>query len=303
MLIKESLELKYLTTYKIGGIVKKVYFPETLEEFTELLRSLENYIVLGSCSNVLISSNGYDGNIIITSEMKNYEIKGTRVYADCGVKGPLLAQKTSEASLSGFEFMIGFPGTIGGDLYMNAGAHGQCISDVLISCCLFDRENKEIIFMQKQEMDFSYRHSILQTGRYVLFSAEFELKKLPKEDIKSLLDRNLNFRKSIQPTLATPNAGSVFKNPENDSAGRLLDKAGVKNFETDKVKVWDKHANFLINKGNATSLDILEMMVKMQKAVKDTYTIDLTPEIIFIGDKTEKEEELCNILYKIKMLK
>ena len=235
--------------------------------------------------------------------MKNYEIKGTRVYADCGVKGPLLAQKTSEASLSGFEFMIGFPGTIGGDLYMNAGAHGQCISDVLISCCLFDRENKEIIFMQKQEMDFSYRHSILQTGRYVLLSAEFELKKLPKEDIKSLLDRNLNFRKSIQPTLATPNAGSVFKNPENDSAGRLLDKAGVKNFETDKVKVWDKHANFLINKGNATSLDILEMMVKMQKAVKDTYTIDLTPEIIFIGDKTEKEEELCNILYKIKMLK
>ena len=303
MLIKENFEIKNLTTYKIGGIVKKVYFPETLEEFTELLRSLENYIVLGSCSNVLISSNGYDGNIIITSEMKNYEIKGTRVYADCGVKGPLLAQKTSEASLSGFEFMIGFPGTIGGDLYMNAGAHGQCISDVLISCCLFDRENKEIIFMQKQEMDFSYRHSILQTGRYVLFSAEFELKKLPKEDIKSLLDRNLNFRKSIQPTLATPNAGSVFKNPENDSAGRLLDKAGVKNFETDKVKVWDKHANFLINKGNATSLDILEMMVKMQKAVKDTYTIDLTPEIIFIGDKTEKEEELCNILYKIKMLK
>ncbi len=303
MLIKENFEIKNLTTYKIGGIVKKVYFPETLEEFTELLRSLENYIVLGSCSNVLISSNGYDGNIIITSEMKNYEIKGTRVYADCGVKGPLLAQKTSEASLSGFEFMIGFPGTIGGDLYMNAGAHGQCISDVLISCCLFDRENKEIIFMQKQEMDFSYRHSILQTGRYVLLSAEFELKKLPKEDIKSLLDRNLNFRKSIQPTLATPNAGSVFKNPENDSAGRLLDKAGVKNFETDKVKVWDKHANFLINKGNATSLDILEMMVKMQKAVKDTYTIDLTPEIIFIGDKTEKEEELCNILYKIKMLK
>ncbi len=303
MLIKENFEIKNLTTYKIGGIVKKVFFPQTQEEFAELLRNLDNYIVLGSCSNVLFSSNGYSGNIIITSEMKNFEIKGTRVYADCGVKGPLLAQKTCEASLSGFEFMIGFPGSVGGDLYMNAGAHGQCISDVLISCCLFDRENKEIIFMQKQEMDFSYRHSILQTGRYVLLSAEFELKKLPKEDIKSLLDRNLNFRKSIQPTLATPNAGSVFKNPENDSAGRLLDKAGVKAFETDKVKVWDKHANFLINKGNATSIDILEMMVKMQKAVKDTYTIDLTPEIIFIGDKTEKEEELCNILYKIKMLR
>ena len=147
MLIKENFEIKNLTTYKIGGIVKKVYFPQTQEEFAELLRKLDDYIVLGSCSNVLISSNGYSGNIIITSEMKNFEIKGTRVYADCGVKGPLLAQKTCESSLSGFEFMIGFPGSIGGDLYMNAGAHGQCISDVLILCCLFDRENKEILFM------------------------------------------------------------------------------------------------------------------------------------------------------------
>ena len=146
MQIKENFEVKPLTTYKIGGKVKCIYFPENLEEFTTLLRKLDNYIVLGSCSNVIFSSNGYSGNIILTTEMKNFEIKGTRVYADCGVKDPLISQKVSEQSLSGLEFLIGLPGTIGGAVYMNAGAHGQCIADVLVSCCLFDRETKEIVF-------------------------------------------------------------------------------------------------------------------------------------------------------------
>ena len=303
MQVKENFEIKPLTTYKIGGKVSKLYLPETLEEFTGLLRELDNYIVLGSCSNVIFSSNGYSGNVILTTEMKNYEIKGTRVYADCGVKDPLLSQKVSELSLSGLEFLIGLPGTIGGAVYMNAGAHGQCIADVLVSCCLFDRVTKEIVFKQKAEMEFSYRHSILDSGRFIVLSAEFELKKAPLEEIKELMDRNLNFRKTIQPSLANPNAGSVFKNPENDSAGRLLEKAGAKTFDMDRVKVWDKHANFIINKGNATSEDVLELMVKMYNAVKQMYTIELTPEQIFIGDKTEKEEELCNILYRTKTQK
>ena len=113
-----------------------------------------------------------------------------------------------------------------------------------------------------------------------------------------MLDRNLSFRKDIQPSLAHPNAGSVFKNPENDSAGRLLDKAGVKHFNFENVKVWDTHANFIVNKGNATSLDVLELMLKMYCAVKEKFTIELIPEIIFIGEKTKKEEDLCKILYQ-----
>ena len=298
MLVKENFEIKNLTTFKIGGIVKKVYLPETQAEFTELLRDLDEYIVLGNCSNVLISSVGYDGNIIVTNELKQFEIRGTRVFASCGVKGPLIAQKTAEASLSGFEFMIGFPGSIGGDICMNAGAHGQCISDNFVQACLFDRETKELIYKQKEEMDFGYRKSILQSGRFILLHAEFELKKAPEQEIKDLISRNLEFRKNIQPSLATPNAGSVFKNPENDSAGRLLDKAGVKSFNTGNAIVWQNHANFIVNNGNATSEDVLELMVKMKNAVKDTYTIDLMPEVIFIGNKTEKEEELWNILYQ-----
>ena len=303
MEVKNDFEIKNLTTFKIGGKVKTLYIPEKVEELTELLRTLDNYIVLGSCSDILFSSNGYSGNVIITTGLKNFEIRGTRVYAECGVKDPLISQKVSEASLSGLEFLIGLPGTIGGAVYMNAGAHGQCIADVFVSACLFDKETKEVVFKQKSEMDFSYRHSILHEGRYVLLSAEFELTKQPVENIKELMERNLTFRKTIQPSLANPNAGSVFKNPENDSAGRLLDKAGVKSFDFPTVKIWDKHANFIINKGNATSEDVLDLMVKMYQAVKNMYTIELTPEVIFIGDKTEKEEELCNILYRIKMQK
>ena len=229
--------------------------------------------------------------------MKDYFINGTFIAASCGVKGPLLSQKACENSLSGFEFMIGFPGTIGGEIFMNASCHGQCISDNLIRCCLFDKEKKEVVYKEKSEMGFGYRTSILQGGKYILLGAEFELKKTLKEEIEALMQRNLESRKGIQPTLKTPNAGSVFRNPPNDSAGRLLEKAGAKSFDMPNVKVWDTHANFIVNKGNAASVDVLELMVKMFTLVKDTYTIELKPEIIFIGDKTEKEEELCNILY------
>ena len=298
---RENYDIKIHTTFKIGGKINKVWFPKNQQELAFLLKDLKDFIILGNCSNVLISSNGYKGNIILTTNMKHYEINGTRVIADCGVKGPLLSQKTCEASLSGFEFMIGFPGTIGGEIFMNASCHGQCISDNLVRCCLFDKKKKEIVYKEKSEMGFDYRKSILQDGNFILLGAEFDLKKSTKEDIQALLDRNLSHRRDVQPTLVHPNAGSVFKNPENDSAGRLLDKAGIKGLELENVRIWDKHANFIVNKGNATSEDVLELMVKMFTAVKENYRIELQPEIIFIGDKTKKEEELCKILYQKKL--
>lgn len=295
---RENFEIKKYTTFKIGGLVDRVWFPKSQQELAYLLKELKNYIILGNCSNVLVSSKGYKGDLILTTEMKHYEINGNRVIADCGIKGPFLSQKTCEKSLSGFEFMIGFPGTIGGEIYMNASCHGQCISDNLIRCCLFDKSKKEIIYKDKSEMEFDYRKSILQGSKYILLGAEFELKKAPQEEIKSLMDRNLSTRRNIQPNLSYPNAGSVFKNPENDSAGRLLEKAGCKNFDFENVRVWDNHANFIVNKGNATSEDVLDLMFKMYNSVKDNFTIELAPEIIFIGDKTKKEEEICKIIYK-----
>lgn len=295
---KENFEMKNLTTFKIGGVVRKIYFPKTQTEFITLLKIIDDPIILGSCSNVIFSSQGCSKTIISTSKMRDIEIRGTKIIASCGVKGPLLSQKAHENKLSGFEFMIGFPGSIGGNICMNAGAHNQSISDSLTTACVFDKEKHEVIYLSNKEMDFGYRHSIIQSGKYVVLGAEFDLKRENPDVIKGLMDRNLEFRRNIQPPLTYPNAGSVFKNPEHDSAGRLLDKAGVKDFNFSRVAVWQKHANFIINKGEATSEDVLELMLLMQRKVKSTYTIELTPEIRFLGDMNKHEEEICQELYK-----
>ena len=295
---KENFDIKMYTTFKIGGKVSRIYFPKTSEELIFLLKNSDDYVLLGNCSNVIVSSNGYEGDVILTTRLKDYEIKGTSVTASCGVQGAFLSQKACEAGLSGFEFMIGFPGTVGGEVYMNASAHNQSISDKLIQCCVFDKENKEIKYLTRDELNFSYRSSLLQDKRYVLISAEFNLEKQPQEKIQELMTRNLSFRKEYQPTLKHPNVGSVFKNPENDSAGRLLDNAGMKGMDELNVAVWSKHANFIVNKGSATSIDVLKLMLRMQQAVENQFTIKLIPEPEFIGNKTQEEEELCQILYQ-----
>ncbi len=296
--VRENFEIKNLTTFKIGGKVDKLYLPKNQQEIIYLLKELDDYILLGNCSNVLFSSEGYRGNVILTTGLNYYDIRGGYVIAECGVKGPMLSQKTADAGLSGFEFMIGFPGTIGGEIYMNASAHGQSISDSLIRCCLFDIKNKDVVYKEKAEMGFGYRKSVLQDGRYILLGAEFDLKKGKVSEIKALMQRNLESRKEIQPNLAHPNAGSVFKNPENDSAGRLLEKSGCKLLNCDNVYVWNNHANFIVNKGNALSEDVLQLMLKMYTSVKEMFTIELVPEIIFVGKKNRKEEEICRILYQ-----
>lgn len=298
--VKENYPIKNLTAFKIGGSIEKLYFPKTQQEFIYLLKTLNKPIVVGNWSNVLMSSSGVRGNVICTTKLNKVEIKGTRIYADCGAKGPLLAQKALENSLTGFEFMIGFPGSIGGNIYMNASAHLQSISDSLVSICVFDTVKKEVLVIEKKVLDFAYRSSILQKKPYILLSAEFELKKVDKVQIEALINRNLEFRKTHQPTLAVPNVGSIFKNPENDSAGRLLDKAGVKDFKVGGAKIWENHANFIVNEGDATSSDVLELMFKMYMAVKDKYTIKLQPEVRYFGEKTKREEEICNILYNQK---
>jgi UDP-N-acetylmuramate dehydrogenase len=298
---KENFDISGMTTFKVGGIVKNIYFPVNQKEFVLLLKTLKKPVVLGSCSNIICSSQGFDGDIISTIKMNAITIRGTKVILECGVKGPMASQTAYQKGLTGFEFMIGFPGSIGGNVYMNAGAHGQSVSECFSQACVFDIKQKEILYLSNKEMNFDYRYSELQTGRYILLEAEFELKKADKNVIKELMDRNLEFRKNIQPSLAIPNAGSVFKNPENDSAGRLLDKAGVKTLEVNGVRVWEKHANFIVNTENGTSEDILELIYKMYKKVKEMYTIELEPEIRYIGKKTKREDEICKQIYKIKI--
>lgn len=293
----KNFDIKNLTSFKIGGKISEVFFPENIEEFTQILNENPEIRVFGNLSNTLISSLGYEGKIILTTKMNSVQIDGTRIIADCGVKGPKLSQIACEAGLSGFEFMIGFPGSVGGEIYMNASAHGQSISDNLVSVTCLTQEGK-IVKYSKEEMNFEYRKSRCSKDNLIVLQTEFELETKPQAEIKAKMNENLEFRKTHQPLLNLPNCGSIFKNPQNESAGRLLDSIGAKSFTQGGVKVWESHANFIVNNNNGTSTDVLELMFKMYTEVKNKYNIKLSPEIIFLGGADEKENELWQIMKK-----
>ncbi len=298
--METNFDISKLTSFKIGGEIKKVYFPTTLDEFVKNLKDEPNAKVFGNLSNTLVSSDGYDGTVILTTQMTNIEIKDNFVTVDCGVKGPKLAQIVAEKGLSGFEFMIGFPGSIGGNICMNASAHGQCISDKLVSVTVYD--GTEVKIYSKEAMEFSYRHSICMDKELVVLNATFELEQKDPFDIKTQMQENLAFRNSHQPSMALPNCGSVFKNPQGDSAGRLLDSIGAKQMSEGGVHVWENHANFIINDRAGTSLDVLRLMNKMSNAVEEKYGIKLVPEVRFLGGNNQEEVELCKNL-KIESIK
>ncbi len=282
MLVEENFEIKKLTSFKIGGKIAKMIFPETIEEFVEALQKYPDAFVAGNLSNTLVSSNGYDGAVISTLGLNEIIIEGNKITAGAGVKGPKLSQTVGQKGLSGLEFMIGFPGSVGGEVYMNAGASGQCIADSLKSAKVYCPE-KGLLTLSKEDLEFGYRTSICQKKNYIVLEAEFEL--ISKDGVKEKMTENLNFRKSHQPSLALPNCGSIFKNPEGDSAGRLLDECGVKGLEVGGVKVWENHANFIVNYNDGTSKDVINLMREMRKRVKEKFNIELEPEIRFLGEK------------------
>ena len=290
--IYENYEIKKHSTFKIGGRLKKAAFPETIEELIKLINTNEYELILGNCSNILFSSNDINKNIIFTERINRHYINGCRVNVSCGTKGPVVASECAKNNLSGFEFLIGFPGSFGGMIYMNASAHNQAIADTFSFADVYDTEKKEILHLNKNEMNFQYRKSIVSERKYIVLSAEFELKKGNKEQIQEIMQRNIEFRKTRQPSLTYPNAGSVFKNPANDSAGRLLDLCELKGKTFGGAMVFENHANFIINKDNATSKDVLTLMYEMYSKVKEKYTIKLKPEIIYIGDRGTEEFKL-----------
>ena len=294
---EKDFEIKRFTTFKIGGKIREVFFPQSVAEFCEILKSYPDIKVFGNLSNTLVSTYGYDGRIVLTTKMDGVEISATKVVAEAGVKGPKLSQIIAEKGLSGFEFMIGFPTSIGGAVCMNASAHNQAISDKLLCATCYSPE-EGVITLTKEDLKFEYRKSVCQSKNLIVLSAEFNLEPKPQSEIKAKMDENLVFRKSHQPSLVLPNCGSVFKNPSNDSAGRLLDSVGAKQMSFGGAKVWENHANFIVNTGGATSLDVLSLMYKMQQTVKKEYNIILEPEIRFLGTNNEEESELCQILYQ-----
>lgn len=294
---EKDFDIKNLTSFKIGGKISEVFFPETIDEFVEILKANKGIQVFGNLSNTLISTDGFNGKIVLTTKMNSINIEGQKVIAYCGVKGPKLSQEVCKSGLTGLEFMIGFPGSIGGEVCMNASANGQCISDKLVGVTCYSPIDG-LVKYSKDEMNFDYRTSRCQNEDLIVLQAEFELDKKNISEIEAQMKKNLEFRKAHQPSLALPNCGSIFKNPPENSAGRLLDSIGAKEMSEGGVKVWENHANFIVNSQSGTSLDVLTLMSKMKNKVSEKYSIDLQPEIRFLGGNNNKENELCKILYK-----
>ena len=278
--------MKNHTTFKIGGKADFVVFPETEEQIIAVLNLLKSEnipaTVLGNGSNILVGDGGIDGVVIIIGKnMKKAEINGTTVKAQCGILLSRIASLAYENSLTGLEFASGIPGSLGGALYMNAGAYGEELCTVVKDVTFIDKDNN-IKTIDKKDCDFGYRHSVFMDNGAVITSCTLSLKEGNKDDIKAKTDDLKERRTSKQP-LDKPSAGSTFKRPEGYFAGTLIEQSGLKGFTIGGAQVSEKHAGFVINTGNATAKDVLSLIEHIQKTVYEKFGVTLCPEVKMIG--------------------
>ena len=292
-LMNESL--KKHTTYGIGGPADLMIFPKSKQDLIKVVEIInENKIqltILGSGSNVLVSDNGIRGAVIsLKNSLKQIEVDDNILYAECGTMLGKIVKHAVKNNLIGLENLNGVPGTLGGALIMNAGAWGGEISENLIHVEVINSKS-EIQKIQKKDLNFSYRQSSFNKDD-ILLSAKFNLKKADKDIIKENFIEAQSGRKKSQP-LNKRSAGSLFKNPKNNSAGKLLDEAGLKGFSIGDAKISEKHANFFINDGDASSKDMLMLIKKAHKEVKDKFNVNLSLEVKLMGFKADEIEGLC----------
>ena len=287
--------LKKHTTYGIGGPADLMIFPKSKQDLIKVIEIInENKIqltILGSGSNVLVSDNGIRGAVIsLKNSLKQIEVDENILYAECGTMLGKIVKHAVKNNLIGLENLNGVPGTLGGALIMNAGAWGGEISENLIHVEVINSKS-EIQKIQKKDLNFSYRQSSFNKDD-ILLSAKFNLKKADKDIIKENFIEAQSGRKKSQP-LNKRSAGSLFKNPKNNSAGKLLDEAGLKGFSIGDAKISEKHANFFINDGDASSKDMLMLIKKAHKEVKDKFNVNLSLEVKLMGFNEEEIEGLC----------
>ena len=292
-LMNESL--KKHTTYGIGGPADLMIFPKSKQDLIKVIEIInKNKIqltILGSGSNVLVSDNGIRGAVIsLKNSLKKIEVDNNILYAECGTMLGKIVKHAVKNNLIGLENLNGVPGTLGGALIMNAGAWGGEISENLIHVEVINSKS-EIQKIQKKDLNFSYRQSSFNKDD-ILLSAKFNLKKADKDIIKENFIEAQSGRKKSQP-LNKRSAGSLFKNPKNNSAGKLLDEAGLKGFSIGDAKISEKHANFFINDGDATSKDMLMLIKKAHKDVKDKFNVNLSLEVKLMGFNEKEIEGLC----------
>lgn len=279
--------MKFHTSFKIGGpadVFVSVYSAEQLSTVIKKAKELSiPYFLLGKGSNLLVSDKGIEGIVINTIPMNEISVNGTEITAMCGASLANVCTAALENGLTGLEFAYGIPGAVGGALYMNAGAYGGEMKQVVVSAEYIDScgETKKI---NADDMKLGYRTSIFETEKMPVVSVTFKLCNGEKTEIKAAMDDYMTRRKTKQP-LEFPSAGSTFKRPEGHFAGALIEKNNLKGVAVGGAKVSEKHAGFLINYDNATCEDVLALMEKVKKVVYEADGVMLSPEVIFVGRK------------------
>ncbi len=283
--IKEYEPLAQHSTFKIGGRARLFAVPKNTDALIFLLKEAKKHsvrtYVIGNGSNILFDDAGFDGVIISTEGMNAIRVEGTKLYAECGAMLSSCGIKAKAESLTGMECLFGIPGTIGGAVYMNAGAYGGEIRDVAVKTVYLDPETMEIKTIIGEDHKFGYRHSVFKENGGIILSCELQLAEGKIEDITAAMDDYKKRRVDKQP-LEFPSAGSTFKRYPGRYTGQMIDECGLKGFSIGGAQVSEKHAGFVINRGGATSADVCALVDHIKKVINGAYGIDIETEIIFV---------------------
>jgi len=279
--------MKKHTTFKIGGPADFLVLPATVDEVVNVFKIIKKYqmpfTVLGNGSNVLVLDKGIRGVVVKFDDTMSYmKQEGTKIIVGSGSLLKDVAKFASDLSLSGMEFAIGIPGSIGGAVFMNAGAYDGEISNFITAVTAVSLDG-EVIRYLKDDLEFGYRHSIFQSNHYVICEVELSLVKGNKEEIEARMDELTMRRESKQP-LEMPSAGSTFKRPQGYFAGTLIEQTGLKGFKVGGAQISKKHAGFVVNAGEATAEDVLNLIQEVQKMVFEKHGVKLHPEVRTIGE-------------------
>jgi len=292
-IIHQEVSLKEHCSFHIGGNAEVFCLPNTQKQLLELLKFclMHNipYFIIGKGSNLLISDKGIKGIVISTEGFNKITLGKRYLSASCGVTLKDLGNFACENGLSGLEFCSGIPGSVGGAVFMNAGAYGKEIKDVLYSsrAILADIEmlavKNPVLYLKAREHNFSYRHSVFQERSLIHLSSWFCLKKDKPEKIRERLQELQQKRQDKQP-MDLPSAGSVFKRPEGFFTGKLIEDCGLKGFRIGDAAISEKHCGFIVNLGSATAQDVSRLIQHIQKTVYERYNVHLQTEIRMVGE-------------------
>ena len=288
-IFSENCNLSSYTTIKVGGIAEYFAEPRNLDEFSYLIKwanlNKQRCQIIGAGSNLLINNTLIKGLVICTKKMKSLKIESHSgiVEAEAGVMLPTLSNSLAKHGLQGGEWAVGIPGTLGGAIYMNAGTGNLSLAKNLISVTVINKKTNEKLEIEKESIDFKYRFSSFQRNDLEIVSARLYFE--PNGNIEQLIHTTKNNLKSKTETQPyhQPSFGSVFKNPDNNYAGKLIDDLGLKGFKIGGAEISSMHSNFIINNSSASSKDIYELITVIQQKVLQNKGIYLQPEVRMIG--------------------